>query len=29
MNAQRSVDLYDATQRLKEDVGRITPLRVA
>jgi antitoxin HigA-1 len=29
MNAQRSVDLYDATQRLKDDVGRIKPLRVA
>ena len=29
MNAQRSVDLYDAAQRLKDDVRRITPLRVA
>ena len=29
MNAQRAVDLYDASQRLKDDVGRIKPLRVA
>ena len=29
MNAQRSVDLYDAAQRLKDEVGRIKPLRVA
>jgi antitoxin HigA-1 len=29
MNAQRAVDLYDAAQRLKDDVGRIKPLRVA
>src|SRR5471032_3503458 len=29
MNAQRDVDLYDAAKRLKGDVGRIKPLRVA
>lgn len=29
MNAQRAVDLYDAAQRLKGDVDRIKPLRVA
>jgi plasmid maintenance system antidote protein VapI len=29
MNAQRAVDLYDAAQRLKDDVRRITPVRVA
>ena len=29
MNAQRSVDLYDAAERLKDEVGRIKPLRVA
>jgi addiction module HigA family antidote len=29
MNAQRAVDLHDAAQRLKDDVARITPLRVA
>ena len=29
MNAQRAVDLYDATQHLKDDVSRIKPLRVA
>lgn len=29
MNAQRAVDLYDAAQRLKDDVDRIRPLRVA
>ena len=29
LNAQRAVDLYDAGQRLKDDVSRIKPLRVA
>jgi addiction module HigA family antidote len=29
LNAQRSVDLWDAAQRLKGDVNRIKPLRVA
>jgi hypothetical protein len=26
---QRAVDLWDATQAIKDDVARITPLRVA
>ena len=29
MNAQRAVDLWDATRALKGDVARIKPLRVA
>lgn len=29
LNAQRAVDLFDAAGRLKDDVRRITPLRVA
>ena len=29
LNAQRNVDLWDASQKLKADVGRIKPLRVA
>lgn len=29
LNAQRSVDLWDATQKLKGEVNRIKPLRVA
>ena len=29
LNAQRSVDLWDAGQAIKDDVARITPLRVA
>ena len=29
LNAQRSVDLWDATQKLKSDLTRIKPLRVA
>ncbi len=29
LNAQRSVDLWDAEQNIREDVRRIKPLRVA
>ena len=29
LNAQRSVDLWDASQAIKDDVARIKPLRVA
>ncbi len=29
LNAQRAVDLWDAARSIKDDVGRITPLRVA
>jgi addiction module HigA family antidote len=29
LNAQRAVDLWDASQKLKGDVSRIKPLRVA
>ena len=29
LNAQRAVDLWDAGQAVKDDVGRIKPLRVA
>lgn len=29
LNAQRSVDLWDAEQAIKEEVARIKPLRVA
>lgn len=29
LNAQRAVDLYDATQAIKAEVKRIKPLRVA
>jgi len=29
LNAQRSVDLWDASQAIKDDVSRIKPLRVA
>ena len=29
LNAQRSVDLWDAAQAIKDDVARIKPLRVA
>jgi antitoxin HigA-1 len=29
LNAQRSVDLWDATQAIKKDVARIKPLRIA
>ena len=29
LNAQRVVDLWDAAQAIKNDVGRIKPLRVA
>ncbi len=29
LNAQRAVDLWDAAQKLKGDVSRIKPLRVA
>ena len=29
LNAQRAVDLWDASQAIKDDVARITPLRVA
>jgi addiction module HigA family antidote len=29
LNAQRAVDLWDAAQAIKNDVARITPLRVA
>ena len=29
LNAQRSVDLWDAGQAIKDDVARIRPLRVA
>ena len=29
LNAQRAVDLWDAAQAIKGDVGRIKPLRVA
>ncbi len=29
LNAQWAVDLWDASQALKEEVARITPLRVA
>jgi addiction module HigA family antidote len=29
LNAQRAVDLWDASQTLKDDMARIKPLRVA
>ena len=29
LNAQRAVDLWDANQAVKDEVARITPLRVA
>ncbi len=29
LNAQRSVDLWDAARSTKGEIGRITPLRVA
>lgn len=29
LNAQRAVDLWDAAQRIKRDMARIKPLRVA
>jgi len=29
MNAQRAVDLWDATQEIQEEVARIQPLQVA
>jgi addiction module HigA family antidote len=29
LNAQRSVDLWDAAQAIKKDVSRIKPLRIA
>lgn len=29
LNAQRAVDLWDATQAIKKDVARITPLQIA
>ena len=29
LNAQRAVDLWDATQAIKKDVARIRPLRIA
>jgi antitoxin HigA-1 len=29
LNAQRAVDLWDASQKLKDEVSRIKPLRVA
>lgn len=29
LNAQRAVDLWDAAQAIKDDVGRIKPLRAA
>ena len=29
LNAQRAVDLWDATHAIKDDVARIKPLRVA
>ena len=29
LNAQRSVDLWDASQAIKDDVARIRPLQVA
>ena len=29
LNAQRAVDLWDASQAVKQDVARIKPLRVA
>ena len=29
LNAQRAVDLWDAAQTIKGDMGRIKPLRVA
>lgn len=29
LNAQRAVDLWDASQALKDDMARIKPLRVA
>ena len=29
LNAQRAVDLWDASQALKDDMARIRPLRVA
>ena len=29
LNAQRSVDLWDAAQAIRDDVARIKPLRVA
>lgn len=29
LNAQRSVDLWDAAQNIRQDVRRIKPLRVA
>lgn len=29
LNAQRAVDLWDAARAIREDVGRIKPLRVA
>jgi len=29
LNAQRAVDLWDATQAIQEDVARIKPLQVA
>lgn len=29
LNAQRAVDLWDATQAIKDDVARIKPLQVA
>jgi len=29
LNAQRTVDLWDAAQAIKKDVGRIKPLNVA
>jgi antitoxin HigA-1 len=29
LNAQRAVDLWDATHAIRDDVRRITPLRVA
>lgn len=29
LNAQRAVDLWDASQAIKDDVARIKPLRVA
>jgi plasmid maintenance system antidote protein VapI len=29
LNAQRAVDLWEATQAIKDDVARIKPLQVA
>lgn len=29
LNAQRAVDLWDATRAIKKDVSRIKPLRIA